>query len=120
MLSNAQLVNSRVHETVREGKTRSVFDRYNIVNQRDLVQATNKLQDYLSQQSQKPKVQPLKAAATAPPAPVYTLRPAPLPHGLFADSRRTHGCPTPYGEKASLRNSCGNLVGRRRLELRTR
>lgn len=42
-------------------KTRSVFDRYNIVDDKDLIQALNAVDNY-REQSIEPKVTPIKKA----------------------------------------------------------
>jgi hypothetical protein len=45
--------------TLSGHKTRSIFDRYNIVSESDLAVATERLQKHLDAQSNAPRVTPL-------------------------------------------------------------
>jgi len=49
-------VNEKIAMEVTGHRTRSVFDRYNVVSEQDLKQATAKLMDYTSKQPTTPTV----------------------------------------------------------------
>ena len=55
----------RVATTLSGHKTRSVFDRYNIVSETDLAEPTERLQAHLATQSVEARVVPIRASRKA-------------------------------------------------------
>ena len=53
-------VPEKIAMTMTGHKTRSIFDRYNIVDERDLTQAADQLNSYLIERSQEPSVIPMR------------------------------------------------------------
>jgi hypothetical protein len=53
-------VPEKIAMTMTGHKTRSIFDRYNIVDERDLAQAADQLNSYLIERSQEPSVIPMR------------------------------------------------------------
>ena len=74
------LIRARVPERVAMlftgHKTRAIFDRYNIINEQELLEAGDQLVEYLAQHARTPRgrAHPTGAAVTRPPPPLRLVR----------------------------------------------